>query len=169
MSRGRSGVLCSPPPWPQANALFSNIFLRWKQMRREWGALLMLCMNSMKLVILLHSLYWSIHTKDESKRGTAFAFIFGVNWLWRCGVTATFGVFFHEIKCNGMTSFMEFMFWAWFVAGTCTIPIVGVKTIQLVNFLRCIANSTDTLQNFWSTLHFIFPKKKQKDSQLFFT
>ena len=37
------------------------------------------CMNSMKLVIPLHSLYWSIHTKDESKRGTAFAFIFGVN------------------------------------------------------------------------------------------
>ena len=36
-------------------------------------------MDSMKLVIPLHSLYWSIHTKDESKRGTAFAFIFGVN------------------------------------------------------------------------------------------
>ena len=36
-------------------------------------------MNSMKLVIPLHSLYWSIHTKDESKRGTAFAFFFGVN------------------------------------------------------------------------------------------
>ena len=36
-------------------------------------------MNSMKLVIPLHSLYWSIHTKDESKRGTTFAFIFGVN------------------------------------------------------------------------------------------
>ena len=36
-------------------------------------------MNSMKLVIPLHWLYWSIHTKDESKRGTAFAFIFGVN------------------------------------------------------------------------------------------
>ena len=51
----------------------------------------------------------SIHIKDESKRGTAFAFIFGVNWLWCCGVTASFGVFFHEIKCNGMTSFMEFM------------------------------------------------------------
>ena len=66
-------------------------------------------MNYMKLVIPLHSLYWSIHTKDESKRGTAFAFIFGVNWLWRCGVTAPFGVFFHEIKCNGMTIFMEFM------------------------------------------------------------
>ena len=36
-------------------------------------------MNSMKLVIPLHSLYWSIHTKDESKCGTVFAFIFGVN------------------------------------------------------------------------------------------
>ena len=36
-------------------------------------------LNSMKLVIPLHSLYWSIRTKDESKRGTAFAFIFGVN------------------------------------------------------------------------------------------
>ena len=36
-------------------------------------------MNSMNLVIPLHSSYWSIHTKDESKRGTAFAFIFGVN------------------------------------------------------------------------------------------
>ena len=65
-------------------------------------------MNSMKLVIQLYSLYWSIHTKDESKRRIAFAFIFGVNWLWRCGVTASFGVFFHEITCNGMTSFMEF-------------------------------------------------------------
>ena len=38
-----------------------------------------LVMNSMKLVIPLRTLYWSIHTKDESKRGTAFAFIFGVN------------------------------------------------------------------------------------------
>ena len=36
-------------------------------------------MNYMKLVILLHSLYWLIHTKDESKHGTAFAFIFAVN------------------------------------------------------------------------------------------
>ena len=70
-------------------------------------------MNSMKLVILLHPLCWSIHTKDESKRGTAFAFIFGVNWLWRCGVTASFGVF-HEIRCNGMTSFMEFMIYTFF-------------------------------------------------------
>ena len=53
----------------------------------------------------------SIHTKDESKRGSVFAFIFGVNWLWPCGVKASFGVFFHEIICNGMTSFMEFMQW----------------------------------------------------------
>ena len=66
-------------------------------------------MNFMKLVIPLHSLYWSIHTKDESKCGSAFAFIFGVNWLWRCGVTALFEVFFYEMKCNGMASFMEFM------------------------------------------------------------
>ena len=36
-------------------------------------------MNSMKLVIPLRSLYWSIHIKDESKRGFAFAFVFGVN------------------------------------------------------------------------------------------
>ena len=51
-------------------------------------------MNSMKLVIPLHfislkkdskrcsdtSTLESIHTKDESKHGSAFAFIFGVNW-----------------------------------------------------------------------------------------
>ena len=36
----------------------------------------------------------SIHTKDESKRETAFAFIFGVNRLWHYGVTALFGVSF---------------------------------------------------------------------------
>ena len=69
-------------------------------------------MNFMKVVIPLDLLYWSIHTKDESKRGTAFAFIFGVNWLWRCGITASFGVFFHGIKCNGMTSLMEFMYFS---------------------------------------------------------
>ena len=52
----------------------------------------------MKLVIPLHSLYWSIHTNDESNRGTAFAFIFGVNCLWRCGVTTLFhGI--HELHC----------------------------------------------------------------------
>ena len=66
-------------------------------------------MNSMKVVIPLNSFYWSIHTKDGSKCGTAFAFIFGVNWLWHSGVRASLGVFFHEIKCNRITSFMEFM------------------------------------------------------------
>ena len=50
-------------------------------------AILVYNMNSKKLVFPLLSLYWSIHTKDESKRGTAFAFIFGVNWLWRCVVS----------------------------------------------------------------------------------
>ena len=44
-----------------------------------WPAKCLQIMNSMKFVIPLHSLYWSIHTKDENKRGTAFAFIFGVN------------------------------------------------------------------------------------------
>ena len=34
--------------------------------------------NFMELVILLHSLYWSFHTKDETKRGTAFAFLLGL-------------------------------------------------------------------------------------------
>ena len=36
-------------------------------------------MNSMKFVSRSRPWYWSIHTKDESKRRTAFAFIFGVN------------------------------------------------------------------------------------------
>ena len=66
-------------------------------------------MHSMKLVIPLHSLYWSMHTKDESKSETAFAFIFGVNWLWRRGATTSFGVSFHEINCNGITGFTEYM------------------------------------------------------------
>ena len=73
-------------------------------------------MNSMKLVILLHLLYWSIHTKDESKPDSAFAFIFGVNWLWRCSVTASFGVFFYEINCNEMMNFMEFMSFLYMVS-----------------------------------------------------
>ena len=52
------------------------------------------CMSSMKLVIRLHFISWkkdskrcchttrpeSIHTNYESKRGSALAFIFGVNW-----------------------------------------------------------------------------------------
>ena len=33
-------------------------------------------MNSMKLVIPWHSLYWSIHIKDESKHGSTFAPLF---------------------------------------------------------------------------------------------
>ena len=46
---------------------------------RPASSLLMLLMNSMKLVIPLHLMYMSIHTKDESKRDSAFAYIFGVN------------------------------------------------------------------------------------------
>ena len=40
-----------------------------------------------ELVLPLHLLYRSIHTIDESKDRIAFAFIFGLNWHWRCGVT----------------------------------------------------------------------------------
>ena len=87
---------------------------KWRKMLCEMCTVLCACnelfdalhMNSMKLVIRLHWVYWSIHTKDESKRETAFAFIFDVNWLCHCGVTALFGV----LKCNGMMIFMEFMF-----------------------------------------------------------
>ena len=64
-----------------------------KPQKDLWGSM---NMNSMKLVIPLHFISWkkdseqccdtttpeSIHTKDESKRETAFAFIFGVDWLW---------------------------------------------------------------------------------------
>ena len=46
-------------------------------------------------------------TKDSLRICKAFAFIFGVNWLWHCGVTASFGVFFHGINGYGMTSCME--------------------------------------------------------------
>ena len=93
-------------------------------------------MNSMKLVIPLHSLYWSIHTKDESKHGTAFAFIFGVNWLWRCGVTPSFGVFFLEIKCNRMTIFMEFMSKHWRNATSLKKPFYPVEIGSLFSHIH---------------------------------
>ena len=67
--------------------MYMSINLTQKKPFRYFGDLLYvgsallveLCMNSMKLVNPLLSLYWSIHTKDESKRDSAFAFIFGVN------------------------------------------------------------------------------------------
>ena len=46
----------------------------FSDIRRKW-----ILPNMISAVNQLHSLYWSIHTKDESKRGIAFAFIFGVN------------------------------------------------------------------------------------------
>ena len=72
----------------------------------------------MKLVIPLHLLYWSNHIKDESKCGFGFAFIFGVNWLWLTApiifgkihfLLISENEFTHEIKCYGMTSFMDFI------------------------------------------------------------
>ena len=83
-------------------------------------------MNSMKLVIPLHSLYWSNHTKDDfsSKRATAFAFIFGVNWLWRCGVTASLWVFFHEMKFNGTHDHITFQIYIY------TLLTFGLKDTE---------------------------------------
>ena len=102
----------------------------------------------MKVVIPLHPLYWSIHTKDESKRGTVFAFIFGVNWLWRCGVTASFGVLFHELKYNGMTSFMDFMrcfcFVQFFLSRVCWVLVFQFKGIGKMKEVceECISGLT---------------------------
>ena len=64
-------------------------------------------MNSVTFYFMKKVQMMSIHTKDESS--STFAFVFGVNWPWRFGVTASFGVFFHEVKCNGKTSFIEFL------------------------------------------------------------
>ena len=45
--------------------------------------------------------------KMKANTEPQFAFIFGVNWLWHCGVTAlSESFFFHKIKCNRMTSFL---------------------------------------------------------------
>ena len=60
----------------------------------SFGCGMSLIMNSKKIVIPLHFLSWkktpkqccdtttpeSIHSKDEGKHGSAFAFIFSVNW-----------------------------------------------------------------------------------------
>ena len=63
-------------------------------------------MNSIKLAIPLHSLYMSIHTKDERKCICLYLWCELTLVLW---CTASFGVFSHEMKCNGMTIFMEFI------------------------------------------------------------
>ena len=89
------------------DVVIDTIGLPWKQESEHLSELhtelllllfyfdpVMVNMNSMKRVIPLHFIWWkkdsklccdttmpeSIHTKDESKRGSAFAFIFGVNW-----------------------------------------------------------------------------------------
>ena len=55
-------------------------------------------------------------------------FHLGVDWLWRCGVTASYGVFFHERKCNGMTSFMEFM---WIVGHAYSVSTERAPGLEL--------------------------------------
>ena len=56
----------------------------------------------------------SIHTKDESKRGSAFAFIFG-------------GIDQYN-ECNGMTSFMEFMLDIFQSPATPPLQMAGIAT-----------------------------------------
>ena len=70
--------LCSSktPPTTSPTKMFVRLFCTPEGLQSYTEKRLF--MNSVKLVILLRSLYWSIHTKDERKRGTAFAFIFGV-------------------------------------------------------------------------------------------
>ena len=60
----------------------------------------------------------SIHTKDESKRGSAFAFIFGVNWpvLWMKRNDKFHGI--HVLPTLSKTVFLTtwgwlFMVWGW--------------------------------------------------------
>ena len=82
-------------------------------------------MNSMKLIIPLHLISWKKTSNNAVtwQRQSQFtpkmkanavprflsSLVSSLVWLWHCGVTALFEVFFHEIKRNGMTSFMEFM------------------------------------------------------------
>ena len=115
------------------NALDSCIYINPEQELNNYQGAFFAShiMNSMKLVIPLHSLHWSIHTKDESKCRNTFAFIFGVNRLWRCGVTASSGVFFREIKRNSMTSFMEFMIASYLKLFWLQMVTVGNWTVWL--------------------------------------
>ena len=41
--------------------------------------------------------------KMKTKSGSAFAFIFGVNWLWRCGITTSFSIFLDSDKHRNLT------------------------------------------------------------------
>ena len=87
----------------------------------------------------------SLHTKDESKRGSAFAFIFGVNWLWRCGVTASFGVVSHKMKCNEMTSFMEFIYSVTLEGCKSATDLWDVSWWQVLWHWRCLTHQVLTL------------------------
>ena len=85
-------------------------------------------MNFTKLVIPLQSLYWSIHTKDESKRSSAIdsSVVVSQNRLESL---------FHQIKCDRMTSFMEFMLRLGQIRGVFT-PKWCAKLLMDVGFLE---------------------------------
>ena len=98
--------------WVQSPAHWNTLRLMLEDVSScAMSALTLICRVSSLVFQACPKVIWSIRAGDESKRGTAFAFLFGVNWLLRCGVTASFGVFFHEIKCNGVARFTEFMIW----------------------------------------------------------
>ena len=68
-------------------------------------------LNSLKLVIPLHSLYWSVVNSHQRWKQTRNRVCFHLCCeltlaLWCHSIVWSL---FHEIKCNGMTSFMEFM------------------------------------------------------------
>ena len=58
--------------------------------------------------------------KMKANAEPQFAFIFGVNWLWYCGVTASFGVFFHK---ENVTEW-QFSWNSWLY---CNMSIIMVK------------------------------------------
>ena len=64
---------CGTPVIPsvttRGTAVLSLELWSWEDQlnKLQWSPTRDQCMNSMKLVSPLHSLYWSIHTKDESK------------------------------------------------------------------------------------------------------
>ena len=62
-------------------------------------------LNSMKLVIPLHFISWKNSFSDISRKCILPNMIYFVKYT-SCWYQK---IFFHEIKCNRMTSFMEFM------------------------------------------------------------
>ena len=72
------------------NSSFSTLIVPSHEFHEIGHSITFYFMKKDSKTMLWHYNAESIPTKDESKRGTTFALIFCVNWLWRCGVTASF-------------------------------------------------------------------------------